>query len=120
VREFYGVMAARGAFGGYFVTSGEYTSDAKEFVQGRNLLLIDGLKLRDMIDTARSKATNPLLSVTPPKITNPTICPRCGEEMKRRVARQGINAGNEFWGCSMYQKCKGVLSLEESSYNHKV
>ena len=46
VREFYGVMAARGAAGDYFVTSGEYTADAKAFVQGRNLELIDGRRLR--------------------------------------------------------------------------
>jgi len=37
VREFYGVMAARGASGGYFVTSGAYTDDAREFARGLNI-----------------------------------------------------------------------------------
>ena len=31
VREFYGVMASRGVAGGYFVTSGAYTNEAKAF-----------------------------------------------------------------------------------------
>jgi hypothetical protein len=43
---------------GYFVTSGEYTGDAKTFVRGLNLELIDGRKLREMI----SLAQQPVLS----------------------------------------------------------
>ena len=39
VRELYGVMAAKGAFGGYVVTSGVYTDDAKSFAEGRNIEL---------------------------------------------------------------------------------
>jgi len=38
-------------------------------------------------------------------------CPKCGAEMKQRVARQGSNAGNQFWGCSGYPACKGVLPI---------
>jgi restriction system protein len=53
VREFYGVMASRGAAGGYFVTSGEYTSEARTFVRGLNLELLDGRKLQAMIDMAQ-------------------------------------------------------------------
>lgn len=53
VREFYGVMASRGAAGGYFVTSGEYTNEALAFVKRLNLELIDGRKLREMIDVAQ-------------------------------------------------------------------
>ncbi len=55
VREFYGLMAASGAAGGYFVTSGVYTAEAKEFARGLNLELIDGSGLKEMIDTARNK-----------------------------------------------------------------
>ena len=34
VRELYGVMAAKGAAGGFVVTSGSFTADAKEFAEG--------------------------------------------------------------------------------------
>ncbi len=34
VRELYGVMAAKGATGGFVVTSGRFTEDAKAFAQG--------------------------------------------------------------------------------------
>jgi restriction system protein len=42
VRELYGVMAARGAAGGFVVTSGRFTEDATEFATGRNVRLVDG------------------------------------------------------------------------------
>lgn len=45
VRELYGVMAAQGAAGGFVVTSGAFTADAKKFSQGTNIQLVDGQKL---------------------------------------------------------------------------
>ena len=54
VEEFYGVMPKRGAAGGYFVTSGVFTEDARTFANGTNLELIDGRKLGIMIDVART------------------------------------------------------------------
>ncbi len=53
VREFYGVMAATGAVGGYFVTSGEFTEEAKKFADGLNLRLMDGRKLLKMFSEQR-------------------------------------------------------------------
>jgi len=35
-------------------------------------------------------------------------CPRCGSSMQRRLARRGRNAGNYFWGCMRYPRCKGT------------
>ncbi len=42
LRELYGVMAARGAAGGFVVTSGRFTDDARAFSNCRNLALIEG------------------------------------------------------------------------------
>ena len=35
-----------------------------------------------------------------------TICPWCGSELVLRTARKGQSAGNQFWGCSGYPKCR--------------
>jgi restriction system protein len=113
VREFYGVMTARGAAGGYFVTSGEYTGEAKAFAKGLNITLIDGRKLREMIDVAGKSGTTAALA-TPTSTRTETaspVCPKCNLEMKRRVARQGANAGKEFWGCVAYPKCNGIRPI---------
>lgn len=114
VREFYGVMAAKGAAGGYFVTSGEFTPDAKDFAQGRNVELIDGKRLRAMLDAARSPAESTAQAAPPPQAATQPKCPKCGAEMTLRIARQGSNAGKEFWGCSTYPACKGTLPADSS------
>lgn len=45
IRELYGVMAAQGATGGFVVTSGTFTGEAKKFALGTSIELIDGAKL---------------------------------------------------------------------------
>ena len=38
-------------------------------------------------------------------------CPQCGEAMVLRTAKTGANAGKQFWGCSAYPECRGVVNL---------
>lgn len=42
-------------------------------------------------------------------------CPKCGKPMRLRTARQGGNAGNQFWGCSGYPECKGTMKYQARS-----
>lgn len=37
------------------------------------------------------------------------VCPRCSSPMARRVAKSGENAGKEFWGCTKFPACRGVV-----------
>jgi restriction system protein len=72
VRELYGVMAAKGATGGFVVTSGSFSEDAKAFADGRNVKLLDGHRLFGLIRQARQSlsssvdAADRLRSVAPP------------------------------------------------------
>lgn len=46
------------------------------------------------------------------KSTDPVpVCPKCGEPMVLRTAKTGKNAGHQFWGCSAYPDCKGVVEI---------
>lgn len=45
VREVYGIISAHAAEGGFVITSGEFTKSAKAFVEGTNLMLVDGKQL---------------------------------------------------------------------------
>ena len=38
-------------------------------------------------------------------------CPKCGKPMIKRVAKKGLNSGNEFWSCSSYPNCNGTRSI---------
>lgn len=116
VRELYGVMAAKGAAGGFVVTSGRFTDDAIEFAAGRNIRLVDGLKLFGMIKQARNARVDSVPQLVGGPGAEPvrqpsTTCPACGAAMKVRVAKKGTNAGSEFWGCSTYPACRGTRAV---------
>ncbi len=130
VRELYGVMAARGAAGGFVVTAGTFTKDAESFAVGRNIILIGGDRLPRMLEAARasmSKRTQssqdrvdsrprrvePAWDATAGATTATTApaCPVCGGPMARCTARRGPNAGKDFWGCNAYPSCKGTRSV---------
>ena len=42
---------------------------------------------------------------------NIRACTECGSDMKLRKATKGKNAGNEFWGCSTFPKCRNVMEV---------
>jgi len=39
-------------------------------------------------------------------------CPKCGSDMVLRTSKKGPNAGNEFWGCSAFPKCRAIDAME--------
>ncbi|WP_377014718.1 restriction endonuclease [Comamonas sp. JC664] len=134
VRELYGVMAARGATGGFVVTSGRFSNDAQAFARGRNITLVDGPQLLAMVQRARQSLVNgpkatqasgtsaastartnvATASAAAPVAAAPApaqpSCPRCSAAMELRTARQGAHAGKSFWGCSTFPGCRGTLA----------
>lgn len=119
VRELLGVMVGAGAAGGYVVTSGQFTRDATTFASENNIELLDGKDLRRIIRTASRPPKNATVS-NPSSIKHdsvPTsnkkypVCTKCGSPMVVRVAKKGRRAGQEFWGCSAYPKCRSTLPI---------
>ena len=43
-------------------------------------------------------------------------CPRCGNAMVLRTASREENRGHQFWGCSGYPTCRGVLTLAKTRH----
>jgi restriction system protein len=126
IREHFGVMTAERADGGFVVTSGRFTTEAKVFAKGFHIELIEGEVLFQMIKQARFaagrpgvqpsrdpspiQATGPSAETAPDAGTSdtPPSCPKCSSEMVRRTAKRGANAGSSFWGCSNYPHCRGT------------
>ena len=109
VRELLGVMAARGATGGFVVSIGPFTTDARDFAEGRNIELVDANAL------LRSSGLRPPEAAPvaqPAKRSQAPACPKCGSAMVRRVAKQGANQGRAFFGCSTYPKCRGAVPAD--------
>lgn len=111
VRELYGVIAAEGAVGGFVVTSGQFTLEAKRFAEGRNVRLIDGEDLARWVAESRRERTEPVGDAADSALTAGPMCPTCQAKMVRRTARRGANAGGQFWGCVEYPQCRGIRSV---------
>jgi restriction system protein len=136
IREMYGVMAAMHAHGAIVITSGLFTHEAKNFAAGKPIDLVEGQQLAELIGlvqgslahtsrptpsstTVASKAT-PALPTPPPavlkdgplltqaKVAPKKICPRRGAEMVLRTAQRGAQAGQQFWGCSGFPRCRAT------------
>jgi restriction system protein len=108
----------------FVATSGTFKPDAQAFAEGRNVILVDGPILFDMILRVRvSPTSNARVSPTSNarvsadgvaafsahgQLGDVVHCPVCKSPMVKRTAKHGANAGGEFWGCSRYPACKGV------------
>jgi restriction system protein len=102
VRELYGVVAAERASGGIVISSGTFTQEAKDFARGKPLELFDGSELLKLISEVQK---------TPMPVNdgaNKNTCPVCGAEMVLRTAKKGPKAGEKFWGCQAFPKCRGT------------
>lgn len=97
VRELAGVVSAESATGGIFVCSGAYTREAESFAAVSGIRLVGSLELAEMLRLCPEEDQAPSSS---------TSCPKCGQELVRRLARRGANAGAEFLGCSGFPRCR--------------
>jgi restriction system protein len=102
VRELYGVVSAEGASEGIVISSGIFTQEARAFARGKPLELIDGTGLLKMI-TEVQKRQMPVQAES-----KDILCPFCGNSMVVRTAKKGHRAGDKFWGCSSFPKCRGT------------
>ena len=107
VREIDGVMAAKRAAGAFVVTSGVFTDEARAYVRGKNIELMDGKALHALISGVRApvKFFRDPLSIT---TTGEPFCPECQSRMVKRKARHDGHAGKAYWRCSRYPECKGT------------
>jgi restriction system protein len=110
VRELFGVMSAQGAHGGSVVTGGKFSHEALAFADSCGIKLIDGRKLEELIGDIPNRNSAADSGVAVAAEPSPA-CPQCGTAMIQRTAKKGQFAGQRFWGCGRYPKCKGILKI---------
>jgi restriction system protein len=124
IREMFGLLTAKKADEAIIVTSGKFTRDAQEFAAGKPIQLIDGPQLltlvrsvQTQINTAeKSDSKSPVSSFDSDGVIPQAAacCPSCGQPMVLRTSKRGVNAGNQFWGCSTYPACKGTRNVAKT------
>jgi restriction system protein len=111
-------VAGVGCFSFILVTTSNFTKETKSFAAGKAIRLIDGPALLPLVrsvqkDTLLQASEASTLTSRSQKKSTP-MCAKCGSPMVLRTAKRGANAGNQFWGCSTYPKCRQTHREAES------
>ena len=133
VREMFGVLVDESAREVFVVCSGTFTAEAVRFAKGKPIHLVDGDTLMEMVARVRrdeSHGVHPSSAHHEPRDAQargqePDVpesmhsgapsCPRCGGNLVVRTARKGKNAGQRFWGCETFPKCRFVRDYRASA-----
>lgn len=111
VREFHALVAGRKAHGGILVSASSFTSQARSLANHRQIDLIDGARLRQLVEAARNedgeltvpRSVNDDESTTPRRLI---LCPVCGRTMVKRFERRD-GQNQAYYGCVHAPQCKG-------------
>lgn len=116
VREMWGLVSHHQADAVKIVCVGEFTRDAKRFIEGKAIELIGGAQLLALVRTVQTQSPPAAAAPGVPQLSAPTevaesmtapACPRCSAGMTQRRNRRN---GEVFWGCINYPGCRGTRS----------
>ena len=91
------------------VATTSFTSDAVAFAKGKPIELVDSNALLSLVRNVQTSSRVTMSSNEPDHLT--PNCPSCNTPMVLREARRGKYAGEKFWGCTNYPKCRGTRQL---------
>ena len=133
VREMFGVLVDESAREVFVVCSGTFTAEAVRFAKGKPIHLVDGDTLMEMVARVRRDESHGVHASGahhephdaqargqepdgPESMHSGALsCPRCGGNLVVRTARKGKNAGQRFWGCEAFPKCRFVRDYRASA-----
>ncbi len=106
IREFLGALTDAGIQRGIFITLCGYTGDAKHLAEKHQIDMVNEAGLARMIENTDARFDPEALAVLN---GSRKICPKCESEMVLRTVGRGIGAGQQFWGCSAYPRCRFTM-----------
>lgn len=68
--------------------------------------------ITEVVPAPASSPAAPIVTTAQPGNATSPMCPNCGSPMALRTAKRGDNAGNAFWGCTTYPKCRGMVPAD--------
>lgn len=118
IRELLGVMTDIGCPLGIFITSSEFTADAKTFAKGHKIKLLSGIQLLSLINRFSPKVQASILrKITQGDYKTPS-CPKCGIKLLVRATKRGANKGQQFWGCASFPQCRYTMRFKQAAHEH--
>lgn len=101
-------MSHEGAAKGIFMTTSDFTNEAKQFAADHNnkLFLINGEKFVSMILKLPKLTQKKILAYATEVDYKTPSCPSCGIKLLRRAGKD-----RSFWGCSNFPKCRTTMHI---------
>lgn len=103
IRELLGVMVHEKVAKSFFMTSGNYSDEAKAFAAPNRITLIDGALFLAMLKRLPAEAGRKLLTFATAGAYNIPSCPTCGKKMRFIAGKEGKR---DFWGCPSFPRCR--------------
>lgn len=107
VREFLGALTDAKIEKGVFITLNGYTAEAKRLAEKHGIEIVNETGLSEMLEGTDVRSDSAMIALLHDARK---FCPKCEREMVLRTARKGKDAGQQFWGCSAYPKCRFTMS----------
>ena len=76
----------------------------------KSISSIEGGRLKPSLKTDREHVAHVKNIIETKSVDKP--CPKCGSKMVLREAKRGTNAGNKFWGCSAFPRCRAIADIK--------
>lgn len=108
VREFLGALTDAGIPKGIFITLCGYSAEAKQLAVKHGIEIVSENELAQMLESTDAEFDPETLAILS---DTRKFCPKCENEMVLRTAAKGRSAGNQFWGCSTYPRCRFMMPL---------
>jgi|GEM_PF-1490665 len=107
VRELIGSMTHEGFSQGLLVCR-TATDEAQNLARQHRIRIVDR---EGVIERIQEAITHGDSAVNAALYFPEKLCPKCGERMVLRTATKGSEAGNHFWGCATFPRCRQKLKI---------
>lgn len=108
IREFLGALTDSGLRGGIFVTLCGYSEEAKQLAEKHGIQIVNETGMVNLFASAGVTSDPEIVAI----LRDPRkICPKCERDMVLRTASRGQGAGQQFWGCTAYPRCRFTMPI---------
>lgn len=112
VRELLGSMVDRPGGVGVLVTLRGFTEPARRLAARHAVQLLGETEVMTMIEEARLHGGPATATRLDALLSGADRhCPKCEAPMVERTAARGPRAGERFWGCSTYPRCRATFQM---------
>ena len=98
-----------------------YAGDCIRYIRSKDIEVLSQEQVREVTETIQNGRLKPGIKTNREHTAHVKkiielkeygkVCPKCGSGMVVRESKKRANAGNKFWGCSAFPRCRAIAKL---------